>query len=29
MEVPLADVHAAFEAMGQGRIDGKCVIRIS
>jgi NADPH2:quinone reductase len=29
MEVPLADVHAGFAAMGAGRIDGKCVIRVS
>ena len=29
LEVPLSDVKAAFAAMGDGRIDGKCVIRIS
>lgn len=29
MEVPLDDVRAAFAAMGAGRIDGKCVIRLS
>jgi NADPH2:quinone reductase len=28
LELPLSDVHAAFAAMGEGRIDGKCVIRI-
>ena len=28
LEVPLADVRTAFAAMGEGRIDGKCVIRI-
>jgi NADPH2:quinone reductase len=29
LEVPLSDVHAAFQAMGAGCIDGKCVIRLS
>lgn len=29
LELPLAEVHAAFAAMGAGRIDGKCVIRVS
>ena len=28
LEVPLSDVRAAFAAMGAGRIEGKCVIRI-
>uniref|UniRef100_UPI0013DD62B7 zinc-binding dehydrogenase n=1 Tax=Sandarakinorhabdus rubra TaxID=2672568 RepID=UPI0013DD62B7 len=27
LELPLAQVHEAFAAMGAGRIDGKCVIR--
>jgi NADPH2:quinone reductase len=29
LEVPLGDVRAAFAAMGEGRIEGKCVIRVS
>jgi NADPH:quinone reductase len=28
LELPLGEVKAAFAAMGEGRIDGKCVIRI-
>lgn len=28
LELPLTDVREAFAAMGAGRIDGKCVIRI-
>jgi NADPH2:quinone reductase len=28
LAVPLAGVHSAFAAMGKGRIDGKCVIRV-
>ncbi len=28
LELPLSDVRSAFAAMGEGRIDGKCVIRI-
>jgi NADPH2:quinone reductase len=28
LELPLSDVREAFAAMGEGRIDGKCVIRI-
>jgi NADPH2:quinone reductase len=29
LQLPLADVHAAFAAMGAGQIDGKCVINIA
>lgn len=29
LELPLEQVHAAFAAMGEGRIDGKCLIRLS
>lgn len=28
LELPLSDVRSAFAVMGEGRIDGKCVIRI-
>lgn len=28
LALPLADVHKAFAAMGEGRIDGKCVISL-
>ncbi|MEI6485917.1 MAG: NADPH:quinone oxidoreductase family protein [Sphingomonadales bacterium] len=28
LELPLAQAHAAFAAMGEGRIEGKCVIRV-
>jgi NADPH2:quinone reductase len=29
LELPLAGVREAFAAMGEGRIEGKCVIRVS
>jgi NADPH:quinone reductase len=28
LELPLAEVKAAFAAMGEGRIEGKCVVRV-
>jgi len=29
LELPLSEAREAFAAMGEGRIDGKCVIRVS